>query len=213
MRDVLTPVKALIFRITHINNIPWILANGVHCRESPSVDPNFINIGCPDLIEKRKRRVVPVPPGGTLSAYVPFYFTPLSPMLLNIKTGRNGVALRPMSEIVILVSSLHRVRELSLEYLFTNQHAYTTAPEYFSDLSHLSRLDWEILQTRDFKRDLNDPAKIERYMAEALIHHHVPVSAILGMVCHGPEQLEWLRGKQEESGVSLKTVVKPDWYF
>ena len=29
----LSPEKALIFRITHIANVPWILANGLHCEK------------------------------------------------------------------------------------------------------------------------------------------------------------------------------------
>jgi hypothetical protein len=61
----------------HVDNVPWTLLNGVHCRSSPSFDPIFISIGSPDLIQKRKTRVVPIPPGGHLSDYVPFYFTVL----------------------------------------------------------------------------------------------------------------------------------------
>jgi len=83
----LGPEKALIFRITHIDNMPWMLINGLHCRNSPDRDPNFVEIGNRDLIGKRASRVVPIHPGGTLSDYIPFYFTPCSPMLLNIKTG------------------------------------------------------------------------------------------------------------------------------
>ena len=81
----LSPEKALIVRITRIANVPWILANGLHCRSSAAQDPDLEEIGNPDLIEKRTRRIVPVPPGGTLSDYVPFYFTPYLPMLYNIK--------------------------------------------------------------------------------------------------------------------------------
>ena len=83
--------NAYIFRITHINNVPWLLANGVHCRNSIDRDPNFHEIGNPDLIDKRAHRVVLVGPGGTLSDYVPFYFTHYSPMLYNIKTGYHGL--------------------------------------------------------------------------------------------------------------------------
>lgn len=87
----LSPEKALIFRITHIANVPWILENGLYCRSAAEQDPRFVEIGNPDLIDKRKHRVVPAPPGGTLSDYVPFYFTPYSPMLYNIKTGWRGI--------------------------------------------------------------------------------------------------------------------------
>jgi hypothetical protein len=75
--------NAYIFRITHIDNVPWLLANGIHCRNSTCRDPNFRDIGNPDLISKRAHRLVPVAPGGTLSDYVPFYFTHYSPMLYN----------------------------------------------------------------------------------------------------------------------------------
>ena len=43
----LSPEKALIFRITHIANAPWILANGLHCRSSAAQDPDFEEIGNP----------------------------------------------------------------------------------------------------------------------------------------------------------------------
>lgn len=70
----LNPEKALIWRIVHRDNLPWILDNGVHCRNSQVYDPNYVEIGNPDLIDKRAHRDVPVGPGGTLSDYVPFYF-------------------------------------------------------------------------------------------------------------------------------------------
>src|SRR5881392_1033159 len=101
MRDLLNCEKALIFRITHRDNLPWILANGLHCRNSNQTDSHFVTIGNPDLIDKRSRHPVKVPPGGTLSDYVPFYFTPLSPMLLNIKSGYNGIRQRSNDEIII----------------------------------------------------------------------------------------------------------------
>lgn len=101
----LTPERGLLFRIVHVANLPWMLANGLHCANGVLQDPHFIAIGNPDLIQKRKTRCVPLPPRGTLSDYVPFYFTPKSPMLFNIKTGFNGITRRPNEEIAILVTS------------------------------------------------------------------------------------------------------------
>lgn len=48
----LNPEKALIFRITHIDNVAWILDHGLHCRNSAEFDPSFRNIGSPDLIQR-----------------------------------------------------------------------------------------------------------------------------------------------------------------
>ena len=47
----------------------------------------------------------------------------------------------PNREIAILVSSLRRVTELGIPFVFTNQHAYLAAAEYFNDLNDLDRVD------------------------------------------------------------------------
>ena len=98
----LTPELALIFRLTHVDNLPWILTNGLHCRTSEVQDPDFVEIGNRDLIERRPQRRVPFAPDRTLADYVPFYFTPCTPMLTNIRTGWNNVIRRPPSELVFL---------------------------------------------------------------------------------------------------------------
>jgi len=57
----LNPRKALIFRITHRDNLPWLLAHGLYCRSAVEQDPGFITIGNRELIDKRATRTVPVP--------------------------------------------------------------------------------------------------------------------------------------------------------
>lgn len=78
----------LIYRITHLANVPWILDNGLHALSTERRDPNFVPIGNPDLIEKRRRRSVEADPGGTLDDYVTFYFGVHSVMLYSIHTRR-----------------------------------------------------------------------------------------------------------------------------
>ena len=157
--STLNPDKALIFRITQIANLPWLLDHGLHSRNSPEFDPNFRNIGNPELIAKRHLRAVPVLPGGTLSDYVPFYFTPYSIMLFNIKTGYGGVPHVSNKDIVILVSSLHHLAKIGLSFVFTNQHAYPVTAEYFNSLNDLNRVDWPLLQSRNFQHNPDDPGK------------------------------------------------------
>ncbi|MBI4740263.1 MAG: DUF4433 domain-containing protein [Betaproteobacteria bacterium] len=210
--DKLNPDKALIFRIVHRDNVRWILGNGVHCRNSADQDPKYVDIGNADLISKRSHREVLVPPGGTLSDYVPFYFTPFSPMMYNIHTGR-GLKQRNNDEIVILVSSLRRVDELSLRYLFTNAHAYPDWADYFGDLAKLSEIDWPILQKRDFSGDPDDPKKMERYQAEALIHRRLPVDALLGIVCYTEQLKSDIEEQVRARGLKLKIFAKKGWYF
>lgn len=212
MSDKLNPDKALIFRIVHRDNVAWILDQGMHCRSSPVQAPHYQTIGNPDLIDKRRHRVVPIPPGGMLSDYVPFYFTPYSPMMLNIITGR-GVPKLPKEEIVIFVSSLRRVAELGVPFVFTDRHAYLLTAEYFSTLANLGNVDWALLQKRDFKRDEDDPEKVERYQAEALIHRHVPLEAFLGAVCYNDGVKTMLNQMVADRGLTFQVVKRPGWYF
>lgn len=209
----LTAEKALIFRITHISNVPWILDNGLHCQNSATRDSNFREIGNPDLIAKRTHREVPIPPDGTLDDYIPFYFTPWSPMLLNIKTGHQGIAQVPMAEIVVLVSSLHKVREQGSEFVFSDRHASLQTANFSSDLADLGQLDWRNLQARDFRRGGDDPDRIERYQAEALIHQHLPVNGLSGLACHGPGERRAIESAIADRGLGLRLAERPEWYF
>jgi len=213
LSKALTPEKALIFRIVHRDNVEWILDNGLHCASSQILSPTYVAIGNPDLIDRRKSRAVTEPPGGLLSDYVPFYFTPHSPMLYNIKTGYNGIKRRTNEEIVVLVSSLPRLTEGGIPFLFTDRHAYLTAARFSSRLEDLARIDWSILQARDFRRDPEDLGKVERYRAEALVHQQLHVQALLGIGCCNGVVAERVRTLTTSRGLDLKVVVRPDWYF
>jgi hypothetical protein len=213
MLSELNAGDGLIFRITHRDNIPWILENGLHCRNSKAKDPNFVQIGNPDLISKRHYKVAKGPYGGTLSDYVPFYFTPLSPMLYNIKTGWNGITRRSNEEIAICYSSLADLTEHGVRFIFTDRHAYLATAQVFTDLCDLQQIDWTILQNRDFKRDTNDLGKLERYEAEALVHKVLPIEAIRGVACVNASVATAISAEVTERGLSLPVEAKPNWYF
>ncbi|MCH8049682.1 DUF4433 domain-containing protein [Patescibacteria group bacterium] len=205
--------KAFIFRITHIANVSWILNNGLHCKSAEIMDPNFVQIGNPELISKRATRDVPVPPGGSLSNYIPFYFTPHSMMMYNIVTGYGGIRQFSNRDIVILVSSLRSLEGSGVQAVFTDRHAYLKAAQFFNSLDKLSEIDWGILQQRDFRRDPDNPEKTDRYQAEALIYRHLPVEQLAGIVCHGMNEKRTLNRQREELGMQLKIIAQPSWYF
>lgn len=209
----LNPEKALIWRILHRANLPWVLQNGVHGGNSQVRAPQWVSIGNAELIDKRAGRTVPISPGGSLGDYVPFYFTPFSVMLRNIHTGWNGIKQVSNKDVVILVSSLRRVSQLGLPFLFTDRHAYSGLANFYDDLARLDRIDWSLLQRRDFKRDPEDPGKLERYQAEALVHQHLPLTALLGIVCHTDVVRSEIESKMQALGAALPVHTRPNWYF
>jgi hypothetical protein len=64
MSKDLNPKKALIFRIVHRDNVPWLLDHGLHCRNSGIFDPNYVEIGNSDLIVKRSHHRISTSPVG-----------------------------------------------------------------------------------------------------------------------------------------------------
>jgi hypothetical protein len=208
----LTAENACIFRITHKDNLPWILDNGLHCRKSSLKDPSFVNIGIADLIEKRHLRPVPEAPGGTLSDYIPFYFTPLSMMAYNIHTGRN-VRQRGNDEIIILVASLPDLQKANISILFTDRHASLLDAKFSSDLTKLDRIDWKILQNRDFSRDNEDIGKTSRYQAEALVHDQMSIGNLIGVACCDDNQKDWAENLVKQRGKELEVITNRGWYF
>ena len=210
---LLNPERALIFRIIHRANLPWVLQHGLHCGNSATRAADWVSIGNQELIGKRAHWPVAVEPCGVLNDYVPFYFTPFSVMMHNINTGWNGVPRHPKPDILILVASLRRVVELGLTVLFTDSHANNPLVNYYRDPAQLDRIDWPILQARDFKRDPEDPDKFSRYQAEALVHRHCPLQGLSGIVCYNQGVKIQVEQAVAAAQVPLQVVARPGWYF
>ena len=134
-------------------------------------------------------------------------------MMFSIKTGYNNVIKRSNAEIVILASSLHKLREVGTPFVFTNGHAYLQETDYFDDLSDLNRIDWELLRKRDFKRDPDDPGKVNRYQAEALAFRHVPVAGLLGIACYDETVRQRIESAVQSRDLSIRVKTIRDWYF
>ena len=183
------------------------------CAARPRRDPGFVTIGNGELIERRLKRSVPVAFGGNLADYIPFYFTPLSPMLYNIKTGWGGIPRRPMAEIVIVVSSLPKLIEEHVPFVFTDRHAYLRTACFYSEVSDLDQVPWDLLQTRDFEKDDQDPGKVERYQAEVLVYQELPLRALVGFVCYNASVKAAMDADLARRGQEHEVKVFPRWFF
>jgi len=212
LAEVLSAEQALIFRITHRDNVPHILANGLHCQSSPTVNPDFVPIGHPDIMDRRKARQVITDPGGTLADYVPFYFTPCTPMLYNIVTGHLGIRRRTKAEIVVIVSSLELLERAALDYIIVDRNATLMAATMAAGRSLVPTLQWEDWRTRNFKRDFDDPTRFERYQAEALVHRVLPTAAISSIITYDKLTQGAVSEAVSQACLDLPAYVQPSWY-
>jgi hypothetical protein len=172
------PEKIWLFRITHIDNIPHILRHGLMARHSGNANDTFVSIGDSSLIEERDDIDAPVPPGGKVSEYIPFYFGPRSPMLFRIATGFDGVKKYPQEEIVYIIESLDKIKAHKLSFFFTDGHLKSLTSTAYNDERHLNKLDWEVIFAQYWKSDDADLRRQEKKQAELLVKDYVPVNAI-----------------------------------
>lgn len=208
-----SPNKALVFRLTHIDNLEYILnRQAIEARNHSPEKVSFRSIGNNEVIRKRSAKQVPVPPNGTLDDYVPFYFTPYSMMLYNIHTGYGENTQVANEDLVFFVGSLHTLKKNGIPFVFTDRHALMIHANYYSGTEHLGRVDWRLLASGDFSRDPNDPDKADRYQAEALVYKRVPLTSLEAIVCYN-EKVEAKIVRMIEDVCDIRLLIRKEWYY
>lgn len=203
-----------VFRIVHIDNVKYLLTHGMFTRTHAQADPNYINIGDSTLIAQRNDYPVGInPPNGHLGEYVPFYFGPLSPMLLNIKTGYRGITQRPQADIVYIVCRVNTLVEHCDEWCFTDGHAKNSITEFYNDLDDLSEVDWGMVAERHWSNTEDDFDRMRRKQAEFLVKHHVPVNCISSIVVLNQERKDFVEEIINRLGLEIPVRVNPNNQF
>ena len=87
----------------------------------------------------------------------------------------------------------------------------TTA--FFAATPDLSRLDWPLWQTHEVERDLRDPDRIARCMAEALAYRHVPAAVLHGVACYGADERRAVEEMVGQSGSRIDVWARPGWFL
>jgi hypothetical protein len=185
--------KTYLFRMTHIENIPHVLRHGITHAQSSNSNPAYISIGDSSLINSRSSFILNN--GNRLGDYIPFYFGVRTPMLYVMQKGFNWVKPTPAQDIVYCVSSVQKIIDYQLNFVFTNGHAVDVFTSQYSEaeIENLDTLiDWNAVK------------------AEFLVRQDISIAAILGYFVYNEEAkiklIQW-------GVIDNKVYVKPDYYF
>jgi len=213
--DRLDFTKGQLFHMTLIERLPAIVADGrLVC------DAQLQGVSLPGqamahehLKERRRKVKVPVPPGGTVGDYVPFYLAPRSPMLAASYYG--NVKGRPAGQqgIVYLVTTIDRLANLE-DIVLTSKHP-TKRPHFTDDLDRFddpSFIDWDVMFDPWFTSE-TDTERPERRQAEVLVHREVPLDRIVGLAARTEEELAMARDACGQAVPGWHLKVRADWYF
>lgn len=222
-RRVLNLNEVIIYRITHIENIPHILHYGITHKDSRNKNPNYKNIGDLSLIETRSKKTVYVDngelnPGNSLYSinlgnFTPFYFGVKMPMLYVAQHGGNFVehATSPM-DIIYLACSVRSLISLGINVYFTDGHA-TDMMTSFYDSSKIIELidiiDWQAVKSSYWGGNENLDIKRKK-QAEFLVSGDLSADLIIGFGCYN----EQVRSKLISFGISEGRIkIIPNAYY
>ena len=196
--------------MTHIENIPHILQNGITHTTSEYANPDFVPIGDGSLITTRNKFILNN--GTRLGEYIPFYFGVRTPMLYVVQNGFNLVAPTSAENIVYCVSSVQKIIDLQLDFVFTDGHAVDgfSAQYTIADIQNIDTiLDKNAINAKYWK-DENDLDKKRRKEAEFLVLGDISLHAILGYITYN----ENAKNKIITFGADATNVlIKPEIYF
>jgi len=209
------PETIWLFRITHIQNLEYILNNGLHTIHSELADPNFKSIGDLSLIEYRKKEMeVPIEPYGKFSEYIPFYFGTRQPMLYKIATGWEEIEQHSQDDIIYLVTTLERIEEPGLSYVYTDGHARARITNFYNRHEHLEKLDWVAIHETDWRNTPDDPDKMNRKQSECMIKNHVPVECLERIVVYSETAEEKVKNLCNSTGnTTLQITISKRAYY
>lgn len=212
-----------VFRMTHIDNIPHILINGITHKNSPNANVNYVSIGDNSLIDTRANKIVPISNGIAgygdvkkicLGDVIPFYFWVRMPMLYIIQNGFHNVIKRTPEEIIYLVCAVNELAKQFSEIYFSDGHAVDSFSSVFdktrlNDLPIL--LDDTAIKSKYWTGDGIDTDLKRRKEAEFLIKEdNIAIEFIAYYICYNEIAKQKLLGFGVDEN---KIKIAPQSYY
>ncbi|EWM14880.1 DUF4433 domain-containing protein [Kutzneria sp. 744] len=210
------PPELRVFHFTHVDNVPSLIESGALLADCllRRTAHAFAEIGNPEIKARRRAVRVPVPPGGVVGDYVPFYFAPQSPMLFQVAGQQAALGAKVQDHLIYLVSKVALLRNHA-PLVVTDRNAARVTAEFRADPDDLAEsIDWPLMRAQLWRDTEAELDRKERRMAELLVHELVPLEAMVGLVTRSEETASTLR--RYVSGSSLGELPLrsyPQWYF
>ncbi len=204
-----------IYHITHIDNLPSILASGCLWCECAAAQMRLstVRIGYSHLKNKRMDKRVPQFAGHVVGDYVPFYFAPRSPMLYTINRGNVEGYDGGQVPILHLVSSVEAATASCGSWLFTDGNATSAATAFYDKLADLDTIDWDVMDKVYWNNTAEDPDRERRRQAEFLVHHSFPWTLVQEVGVISEAMVERVHKSLAGQSHRPAIVVRRDWYY
>jgi hypothetical protein len=218
------PATPRIYHITHVNNLPAIVAHGglmsdaaIIARGGPASTIGMSNI-------KQRRLSLPVSchPGLNVGDCVPFYFCPRSTMLYVIYCANHPeLAYRGgQGPIVHLETDLAPVvawaNQQQRRWAFSLSNAGAFYAQFRNNLNDLHHVDWDAVASNNFSAGSYTPSGNqvkEGKQAEFLLHNDFPWSLVQRIGVASQAIAVQAQAAIASAAHKPQISVQPSWYF
>lgn len=211
------PANPKIYHITHVNNLPSIIAAGELISDAAIIQQGGppAAVGMSKIKQRRLKLPVTCHSGDFVGDYVPFYFCPRSVMLYLLYMGNHPELTYRGGQgpIVHLEADLKTVVEWAerkkRRWAFSLANAGAYYVEFRKSLDELDEIDWNAVAARDFRSSDVKEAKA----AEFLLHGSFPWKLVEKVGVHS-----MVVGRQVSTMIAAGThhptvQIERDWYF
>lgn len=211
------PIPTPIYRLIHVDNLSVCLQReGLH---APNYTPDdglpYRTIHNGEVQEKRHAREISCGPGGVIHDYVSFYFGPLSPMHLQLKTGQVPDHTEGQEPLIYLTSTVQTIIANSVPFVFSDGHGIAAYTTWYDNPDDLDNVDWGMVGQRYWADSVDDMDRQRRKQAEFLISRTCPwglIEQIAVINTTMKERVELLLAAVD-AALHRPVNVIPDWYY
>jgi hypothetical protein len=212
---VTRPLPTKVYHFTRVEHLPSIVAHGLLSdSRAQAADLMKIEVGQQSIKRRRAETPVPVGPGGTVADYAPFYYAPRSPMMHNIHTGKVPSYSDGCDRLIYLATTTQALTTIKDTWVATDRNAVLSHAEFTVDDDRTTEMiDWGVMRVEPCVPVSEHPDRIERRMAEFLVHERVPFGQIMAIGVKSAALKQEVDTILERQDSSLRALVRPAWYF
>lgn len=126
-------------------------------------------------------------------------------------------------DIVYLMSDVERMVAAEVAYAISDRNAAKALAEFSNDVAVLGDLaaatprsdfvDWPLMRAQMWNNTPSDGERLERRMAEFLVHESVPLDLLLGVAVRSEAHKAIVERLFGQARTSMRVVVRSDWYY
>jgi hypothetical protein len=199
------PVEPKIYHITHVDNLPSIIAGGGLLSDAAMIarggPPQ--TIGMSDIKQARLTMPVLCHRGDFVGDYVPF--------------TRRSLTAADRDQLFTLKAGLHQVVQWAdgagRRWAFTLSNARAAYTKFRASLDHLDQIDWGAVAATKWSGQ-GVPSEIkEAKQAEFLVRESFPWGLVSRIGVKSQQVYQQVREALNAAGHRPKVEIKPDWYY